>query len=76
MRLLLGVIPLLIVAGVIEGFVSPVAMEPGRQVRDRRRDVDRCSPSICSASTRSLAHGGLTSSLRQAGGRSEQFPFA
>ena len=28
-RLLLGVIPLLIVAGVIEGFVSPVAIEPG-----------------------------------------------
>jgi hypothetical protein len=27
-RLLLGVIPLLIVAGVIEGFVSPVPIEP------------------------------------------------
>jgi uncharacterized membrane protein SpoIIM required for sporulation len=28
-RLVLGVIPLLVVAGVIEGFVSPVAIEPG-----------------------------------------------
>jgi len=28
-QLLLGVIPLLIVAGIIEGFVSPVSMEPG-----------------------------------------------
>jgi uncharacterized membrane protein SpoIIM required for sporulation len=28
-RLVLGVVPLLIVAGVIEGFVSPVAIDPG-----------------------------------------------
>ena len=35
-RLLLGVIPLLIVAGAIEGFVSPVPLPPATEVRHRR----------------------------------------
>ena len=45
-RLLLGVLPMLVIAGVIEGFISPVAMPAVAEVRHRRR---RCS--CCSRST-------------------------
>ncbi len=38
-RLLLGVIPMLIIAGAIEGFISPGGAPADAEVRDRRRHV-------------------------------------